>query len=242
VGSNACSARIGLPTYVERARWGDWDERAALLPSSYVDAVGQAAALSVLLPPVDLHDGPAVAVAGIDALLLTGGADIEACHYGAASSPKAGPPRPDRDRWELGLLHAALASGLPVLAVCRGMQLLNVALGGTLHQHLPDVVGHDGHRPPGSGYGSVGITIEAASRLSSILGDTADGTCHHHQAVDRVGDGLIVTARSDDGAIEAIELNGSGFVLGVQWHPEQGDDRRLFAALAAAARRTEEEM
>lgn len=228
--------RIGLPTYVEQAKWGVWDRRVALLPVSYVDAVASAGAVPVLLPPVDAAGAAASAIDGLDGLLLTGGADVDPAVYGAEAEPKTRGLRPDRDRWEAALLRAALARDLPVLAVCRGAQMLDVALGGTLHQHVPDVVGHEGHMAEVGQYGPIHVKLHPGSRLAGILGDEADVRCHHHQAIDRLGEGLEVSATTDDGLVEAVEAPGHRFVVGVQWHPEVTDDRRLFDALVAAAR------
>ena len=227
--------RIGLPTYIEQARWSVWDRKVALLPASYLDAVADAGGVPVLLPPVDVDGGAVAAVDGLDALLLTGGADVDPALYGAERSAKTAGVRPDRDRWEAALVRAALERDLPVLAVCRGAQMLAVALGGTLHQHVPDVVGHDSHMAELGTYGPMQVKIEAGSRLASILGDTADVRCHHHQAIDALGEGLVVSASAEDGLIEAVEAPARRFVVGVQWHPEMGQDARLFAALVEAA-------
>lgn len=237
----AGSPRIGLTTYVERAQWGVWHERAALLPVSYVEVVATAGGLPILLPPIvpdddDVDAAAVVAVAGIDGLVLTGGADVDPDHYGAAPHAETDRPRTDRDRWELALLRAALGADRPVLAVCRGAQLLNVAQGGTLHQHLPDVLGALTHRPEMGTFGTVAVRVEPGSRLAGVVGEGIEVQCHHHQAVDGLGDGLAVCARAADGTVEAVELIGAGFALGVQWHPEEQRDVRLFAALVAAAR------
>jgi gamma-glutamyl-gamma-aminobutyrate hydrolase PuuD len=228
--------RIGLPTYVEHARWGPWDRAAALLPAAYVDGVVRAGGLPVLLAPVDLPGAAEAAVDALDGLLLTGGADIDPSEYGADRDPETKGLRPDRDRWDQELLAAALARDLPVLAVCRGLQVLDVALGGTLHQHVPDVVGHDGHRPVPGTYGTTHVTLETGSRLAATLGEELDVPCHHHQAIDRVPDELRAVGRAADGLVEAVEMPGRSFVVGVQWHPEDSDDQRLFEALVAAAR------
>ncbi|MGH9113931.1 MAG: gamma-glutamyl-gamma-aminobutyrate hydrolase family protein [Acidimicrobiales bacterium] len=230
--------RIGLTTYVERARWGVWDERAALLPANYVELVATAGGLPILLPPAvtgDLDAAAAVGVAGIDGLVLTGGADVDPGRYGAAAAAETDAPRADRDGWELALLRAALAVDRPVLAVCRGAQLLNVAQGGTLHQHLPDVVGEQTHQPVPGTFGRVRVRVDRGSLLAAIVGEAPEVRCHHHQAIDRLGDGVAVCARAADGTIEGVELAGPRFALGVQWHPEAAGDERLFAALVEAA-------
>jgi gamma-glutamyl-gamma-aminobutyrate hydrolase PuuD len=190
----------------------------------------------VLLPPVELADGAAVAVAALDGLLLTGGADIDPCCYGAPADVATTGLRPDRDRWETALLRAALDRDLPVLAICRGMQVLNVALGGTLVQHVPDVVGHEGHQPARGCFGPIQVTTEPGSLVAKIVGDAVTVSCSHHQSVDGVGAGLSVVARARDGIVEAVELPTSRFVVGVEWHPEEDGDPRLFDALMDATR------
>jgi putative glutamine amidotransferase len=224
---------IGLSTYVEPARWGNSDEQAALLPHSYVAAVIRVDAYPVLLPPCPRDPGQVLEV--LDGLVITGGPDLDPDRYAAARHPKTGPPRPDRDAWELALAERALAVGLPLLAICRGLQVLNVALGGTLHQHLPDVVGHEGHRPAVGQMGTTAVSLQPGSTFSEILGPTTSVLCHHHQAIDRIGAGLRPVGYASDGTIEAVECTGHPFGLGIQWHPEDnpGDDR-LFAALAVA--------
>lgn len=236
--------RVGLSAYVEDARWGVWDQPAALLPTNYVEAVAAAGGLPVLLPPIvpgdaAIDDAAATAVAALDALVLTGGPDIEPSRYGADVHAETDRPRVERDAWELSLLRAAIDADVPVLAVCRGIQLLNVACGGTLHQHLPDVTDADAssHRPQLGTFGGVAITVEPGSRLAGIVGEQVTGSCHHHQAIDRVGNGLVVTARATDGTVEAVEhTDTKRFVLGVQWHPEQDNDTRLFAAVIEASK------
>jgi putative glutamine amidotransferase len=233
VASNGSrSPLVGLTAYGERAAFGVWDVEAVLLPRSYTDMVIEAGGVPVLLPP---RVEAAGAVERLDAVVLAGGADIGADHYGAPPHPRTGAPRPDRDETELAVLARALELGLPVLGVCRGAQLLNVALGGSLTQHLPDVVGHSGHNPQPGVFGTVTVELDPAGRIGGLLGPTVLTQCHHHQAIDRLADGLVVTGRAADGTIEAVELAGREFVLGVQWHPEQ-DDQRLFDALVAAAR------
>jgi putative glutamine amidotransferase len=224
---------VGITTYLEQARWTIWDQQAALLPQSYVDAVARAGGVPVLLPPA--AGRAAEAIAAVDALVLAGGADVDPKHYGEEPHPLT-VSRPDRDDWELGLLKAALARRRPVLAVCRGMQLLNVACGGTLHQHLPDVVHNDDHLPEPGTFGVNQIRVTPASRLARILGRRAVVSCHHHQSVHVLGDGLGPAAWSVDETIEAIEHFQHEFVVGVQWHPEEAPrDGRLFTALVHAA-------
>jgi putative glutamine amidotransferase len=232
---------IGISSYAQQASWGVWDLPAILLPRRYTDIVAAAGGLPVLLPPVD---GVASVLGRLDALILSGGGDVDPARYGAARSGACGPANPERDEAELALCRQALAAGLPLLGICRGLQVINVALGGTLHQHLPDLVGHDGHSPEVSGYGSHKVSVAPGSQLSAALGRTeAAVPTHHHQAIDRLGSGLVATAWTDDGVIEAAEFEAAepgsaagAFMLAVQWHPEAGDDLSLFTSLIQAAR------
>jgi putative glutamine amidotransferase len=227
---------IGISAYCEQARWGVWDSQAMVLPRRYADRVSAAGAIPVLLPPVP---DVAEALGQLDGLMLSGGGDIDPARYQAEPAPQTASVREERDTAEFALLAAALSLRLPVLGICRGMQVINVARGGSLHQHLPDVVGHDGHAPVPGAFGSHRVRVAPGSRLAAILGaDGADVPTHHHQAVDRLGQGLTATAWAEDGTIEAFELDPgeSPFVLAVQWHPEAGDEPSLFRALVAAAR------
>lgn len=228
---------IGISSYTEKARWGSWDTPCILLPRRYADGVTRAGGIPVLLPPVP---GVEHTVTRLDGLILAGGGDIEPALFGAQAHPQTCGVRPGRDEAELALAVAALEHGVPLLGICRGLQVLNVALGGTLHQHLPDLVGHEGHSPVAGGYGTHEVKVAPGSRLAGILGTAAAGECpvptHHHQAVDRLGAGLLATAWTADGTIEAAELAGPAFALAVQWHPEAGDDPSLFGALLAASR------
>jgi putative glutamine amidotransferase len=217
-----------------------------LLPRRYADAVARAGGLPVLLPPVP---GVGDVLDRLDGLILSGGGDVDPARYGAVRNSATDPANAARDEAETALCEGALARGLPLLAICRGLQVLNVALGGTLHQHLPDVIGSDAHSPVASGYGSHEVSVAPGSRLASVLGCTVPGRTelavptHHHQAADKLGSGLIATAWTDDGIIEAVELEHdagnetSPFLLAVQWHPEAGDDLSLFRGLIAAATR-----
>ncbi len=225
---------IGITTYAEQARWGAWDLPAALLPLAYVEAVARAGGAPLLVPPVGDAVVPALAV--LDGLLLAGGADLDPAAYGAAPHPETVGTRPERDASELALLRAALDRRLPVLGVCRGMQLLNVARGGTLEQHLPDAVGHEGHRGPPGVFAEHDVHLDGDAQVGRALDEVVAVRSYHHQGVARVGDGLRVTGRAPDGAVEALELDGLPFVVGVLWHPEAGDDPRLFEALVEAAR------
>ena len=230
---------IGITCYVEPARYTVWDTPAALLPYDYVEQVARAGGQPVILPPIG-H--PAATVDRLDGLILAGGGDIDPARYGEPPHPATDYIRRFRDDAEFALVNAALADGLPLLGICRGMQVLNVALGGTLHQHLPDTVGHTGHAPAPGRYGRLPVRLTPGSRLAKIFDGVCDGDAlpdpahYHHQAIDALGAGLAVTARADDGVIEAVELDGHPFCLAVQWHPEVGEDNRLFAALVDAAR------
>ncbi|MEV6298695.1 gamma-glutamyl-gamma-aminobutyrate hydrolase family protein [Actinoplanes sp. NPDC051861] len=225
---------IGITTYVLPATWGVWhDLPSALVPHDYAEAVRLAGGRAVLLPPDDLD---ADVLDRIDGLLLSGGPDVEPSLYGQRPGPHT-VTHPDRDTAELVLLRAALDRDLPLLAVCRGMQLLTVASGGSLHQHLPDVFGHEKHRPAPGVYGSQSAEFTPGSRIADLMGEDVTINCFHHQGVADAGS-LTVTGRAADGLPEAVEDPERRFVLGVQWHPEVSRDRRLFGALIAAATNT----
>ncbi len=240
---------VGVTSYLEPTIAGAWDRRAALLPEVYLHAVTDAGGAAVVLPPQPVDDALARRVlAGLDALVLSGGADVDPARYGHEAHPRTDVPRADRDAWELALVRAALEVGTPLLAVCRGLQVLDVALRGTLHQHLPEVVGHDRHAPSPGVFGTTVVHLVEGSLVARVLQPPmGQGRapitvhCHHHQALDALGEGLVVSARADDGTVEAVELPPSDrapFVVGVQWHTEEDrHDRRLFAALVDAARR-----
>ncbi|MDK1473512.1 gamma-glutamyl-gamma-aminobutyrate hydrolase family protein [Streptomyces sp. 549] len=223
---------VGITTYLEAsARWGVWELPAALLPAGYHRLVQRAGGLAAMLPPDEAPGAAEAVVARLDALVVSGGPDVEPVHYAAEPGPHTGPPARERDRWELALIRAALDAGLPLLGVCRGMQLLNVALGGTLVQH---VEGHGG--PPGR-FAAHPVTVVADSTLGRVLEGRVSVPSYHHQAVDRLGRGLRVCAHAEDGTVEAVELAGTDrFAVGVQWHPEAGDDLRVMSALLAARR------
>jgi putative glutamine amidotransferase len=224
---------IGITSYVEDARWGVWETRAALVPYSYVQQVESAGGNVVIVPP-NAAAAPDV-LAALDGLLLAGGADLDPGLYGADPHQTTLGVRPDRDSGELAALHAAEERHVPVLGICRGMQLMTVAAGGTLHQHLPEVVGHEGHRPEQGVYGRHDVRLAPDSRIATVLGDTVTIHSYHHQGVASPGS-LTVTGWAEDGAIEVVETGGERFAIGVLWHPEVGDDPRLFEALVGAAR------
>jgi putative glutamine amidotransferase len=228
---------IGIGANLVRAKWGPWDRPAALMVQTYIEMMVAAGCLPILLPPQpDIEE----VVHRLDGLLLPGGGDLDPALYSAPKHPETGRLNPRRDAAEVALAGAAVRTGLPVLGVCRGLQILNVHLGGTLHQHLPDIVGHKGHEPEPGVFGPQPVRLEPGSQIAKILdAETARVPCHHHQAIDRLGDGLTVTARSDDGLIEAVELADHPFAVAVQWHAEEegGGADSLFRALVEAADR-----
>ena len=229
---------VGISAYAVRAAWGAWEEHAHLLPQAYAEAIVLAGGLPVLLPPVS---GIAAGVLPrLDALLLAGGPDVDPARYGAEPGEDTQPPNRDRDVAETSLLAAATERGMPVLGICRGLQLMNVARGGTLIQHLPDVVGSDLHGPYPGRYAWHEVDVLPGHRLAEVLrveGLIPGGVpTHHHQAVDVLAPGLVVGAVAPDGVVEAIEDPALPFWIGVQWHPEVGEDLSLFRGLLAAAR------
>ncbi|MEV5007033.1 gamma-glutamyl-gamma-aminobutyrate hydrolase family protein [Streptomyces sp. NPDC055692] len=220
---------IGVSTYLEsRASWGVWELPAALLPAVYPRLVQAVGGLAAMLPPDDPSHAASV-VARLDGLVVAGGPDVEPERYGAEREPRTGPPSRERDTWELALIRAALDSSTPLLGICRGMQLLNVALGGTLVQHI------DGHTEDVGVFGSHPVTPVAGTRYAAVVPEETYVPTYHHQAVARLGEGLRTSAHATDGTVEAVELPGDRFVLGVQWHPEMGEDVRVMAALVRAA-------
>jgi putative glutamine amidotransferase len=225
---------VGITTYVEPARWGQWELPAALIPYSYVQAVERAGGRALLVPPSE--DGVEETLDAVDGLLFSGGSDLDPGSYGAEAHPATVGVRAERDRAELALLSAALARDLPVLAVCRGSQVLNVALGGDLVQHLPEVVGHDTHKERLGEFSDHSVAVAAGSRLGSLVGERAPVKSSHHQGFGRVGEGLVPTAWADDGTVEALEDPSRRFLVGVLWHPEEGEDGALFRALVEEAR------
>jgi putative glutamine amidotransferase len=233
---------IGICTALARANWGVWQEReAALLALTYIEAIQRAGGLALMIPPDDrFEDGPDQLLDLLDGLILAGGNDIDPAVYGAERHPETHFLVPERDRAELALATRAVERDLPVLGICRGMQLINVAFGGTLTQHLPEELGHEEHRrTPGSFEGSEhDVRLTAGSLAARAAGEELHSTkSHHHQGVATLGDGLEVTGHSTlDDLPEAIEAPGRRFVLGVQWHPEADERSRVVAAIVEQAR------
>lgn len=225
--------RIGITTFREDLQWDGWNLTWDLVPARYGDAVRDAGGVPLLLPPATAElAGPALD--GVHGLLIAGGNDVDPNRYGARRHAMTGGLRIDRDEWELALVREALTRDLPLLAVCRGMQILNVALGGTLFQHLPDVVGSERHAPVRKGFGRHEVCLVAGSRLAAVLGERTEMATSHHQAIDRLGDGLVVCGSAEDGVVEAVELPTQTWTFGVQWHPEVFDGKALFTSFVEA--------
>jgi putative glutamine amidotransferase len=225
---------VGLTTYREDAAWGVWHQRADLLPTLYADAVEATGGVPVLLAPVGQPGAADAVVARLDGLVISGGADVDPERYGAHPHPRTAAWRPDRDAWESALLDAAEAVGLPVLGVCRGMQVMAVHAGGSLDQHLPDLVDHEQHSPGGDEFGAVEVTTTTGTRVAGLVGERLSVNCHHHQSV-RDHPGFVPAAHAADGTLEAMEAPGDRFSVGVQWHPETAADVGLLAGLVRAA-------
>ena len=223
---------VGITSYVEQARWGVWDVPAAVLPFSYVERVEAAGGRAVVLPPTAARDD--AVLDRLDAIVFAGGADLDPALYGEQPHAETTGLRPERDAAEVPLMRAALDRDLPLLGVCRGMQLLAVVCGGTLVQHLPDEVGHERHRPSPGVYGMHEVRLESGSRAAAILGEQVSVPSYHHQGLDSPGS-LSVTGWADDGTAEVVEHLDRRFALGVLWHPEASEDLRLFTALVVAA-------
>jgi putative glutamine amidotransferase len=225
---------IGITSYVQRVTWGVWDTDAVLIPLVYTAAVERAGGRPLVVPPS--ADGVEETLDAVDGLVFSGGEDLDPDQYGADPHPETAGVSPERDHAELELLRAALERDLPVLAVCRGSQVLNVALGGDLVQHLPDVLGHDQHRHTPGVFADHEVDVAAASGLGRLIGERAPVKSHHHQGFGRLGGGLNAVAWADDGTVEALEDPSRRFALGVLWHPEEGEDFALFEALVEQAR------
>jgi gamma-glutamyl-gamma-aminobutyrate hydrolase PuuD len=230
--------RIGLTAYRETASWGVWNQSADLLPAGYADGVVAAGGAALLLPSpgpgAALDEQAGSVLDGLDGLLLTGGPDVDPARYGADRDERTQAPRPERDAWEIALTHAAIGREMPVLCVCRGLQTLNVALGGTLIQHLPDRVGHDDHSPAPGQYGRHEVHTRPGTRIAQAYGERAEVATYHHQAVEVLAPGLVPTAWADDATIEAAESEGPSWLVAVQWHPEVFNGARLFTDFVAA--------
>ena len=225
---------IGITSYAQDASWGVWRLPAALIPLDYVDAVERAGGRPVLIPPSE--EGVDETLEALDGIVFSGGADVDPSMYGADAHPETDTPQARRDAGELALLRSALERDMPVLAVCRGVQLMNVARGGDLVQHLPDQLGHDAHKETPGTFSEHPVEVKEGSRLESVIGPRSEVTSHHHQGLGRVGEGLVETAWARDGTLEAVEDPSQRFTLGVQWHPEAGEDHALIRALVDEAR------
>ena len=223
---------VGITTYLTRATWGAWDMDAALIPADYVRAVERSGGAPLLVPPGADVDAT---LAVIDGLIFSGGSDLDPGLYGDDAHPETNGVVRERDDFELELMRAALARDVPVLAICRGSQMLNVALGGGIEQHVPDRVGTDVHKQTAGVFAEHGVDVSPDTRLGELLGDRQEVKSHHHQGFGELGDGLREAARAPDGTIEALEDPSRRFTLGVLWHPEAGEDAALFDALVEAA-------
>jgi gamma-glutamyl-gamma-aminobutyrate hydrolase PuuD len=230
---------VGITTYLTRATFGSWEEDTALVPADYVRAIERAGGRALLVPPSE--NAIEETLDALDGVVFSGGADLDPELYGQEPHPETKGVQGERDRGELALLQAALARDMPVLAVCRGSQVLNVALGGDLVQHLPEVVGDEKHNHTPGEYADHDVDVDPDTRLGSLIGDRAPVKSHHHQGFGRLGEGLRESARAEDGTLEALEDPSRRFALGVLWHPEAGEDMRLFEALVEESRAYREE-
>jgi putative glutamine amidotransferase len=228
---------VGITSYAQPAKWGAWELPAALVPWSYVASVERAGGRPLLVPPST--DGIEETLDALDGLIFSGGIDIDPETYGAERHETTDPAQKHRDAGELALLEAALARDLPTLAICRGFQLLNILRGGDLVQHLPETLGHSGHRETLGTFSEHAVEVTDGTRLASILGARHPAVqSSHHQGIGRVGEGLIETAWAEDGSLEGLEDPDKQFAVAVLWHPEmEDDDKRLFEALVAEATR-----
>ena len=232
---------IGITAYAEPSvRWGVWDVPAAVIPLAYVQQVESAGGRALLVPPSE--DAIEETLDALDGILFSGGSDIDPAEYGHDPHAETTGTRRDRDRGELALLRAALDRDMPVLAICRGSQVLNVARGGDLEQHLPDVVGDEKHKHTPGQFADHDVELKDGTRLAELLGERAPVKSHHHQGYGRLGEGLSAVAWAEDGTIEALEDPSRRFALGVLWHPEEGEDAALFQALVEEAARYRDEL
>jgi putative glutamine amidotransferase len=233
VDNRSGSPVIGITTYLVPAAWGAWELDAALVPAMYVRAVADAGGVPLLVPP---GASPAQVLDVVDGLVFSGGSDLGPETYGQDAHPATGPVFRERDDFELSLMREALERDTPILAICRGSQVLNVALGGDLEQHVPDRTGSDTHVSTPGVFADHDVDVVGGSRLASIVGDHGPVKSHHHQGYGRLGSGLREAAYAPDGTVEALEDPSRRFAVGVLWHPEAGEDRKLFAALVEEAR------
>jgi putative glutamine amidotransferase len=230
---------IGICAAVERASWGAWHVACNLSPRSYSLTVQAAGGMALLLPADDVTaEEPAPMLDLLDGLMLAGGSDVDPASYGAREHPQTRGAWPERDRFELALAYAALERDIPVLGICRGMQMLNVACGGTLQQHLPDVVGHEGHRHTPGTFSDHEVRLAEGSLAAAAVGrQRAAVKSHHHQGIDELGEGLAVVGWAEpDEIVEAVELPDKPYALGVLWHPEEDERSNVIGSLVDAAR------
>ena len=230
---------IGVCAALERASWGSWEVLANVSPRTYSEAIVRAGGLPLLLPPDDVSaESPDELLDLLDGLLLAGGSDVDPASYGARPHERTGPTWPERDRFELGLTHRATQRDMPTLAICRGMQVLNVARGGTLEQHLPEALGHDRHRHDPGDFSDHDVRLEPGSLAARAVGAELTAVkSHHHQGLGELGEGLVASGWAEpDGLVEAIEDPGRRHVLGVLWHPEEDERSRVVGTLVEEAR------
>ena len=231
---------IGITSYAEEVRMGVWTEDAAVVPLAYVRSVERAGGRPLVIPPVE--DGVDETLDALHGVIFSGGGDLDPGLYGADPHGETEAPKPWRDQAEMRMLEAALARDMPVLAICRGSQLLNVARGGDLVQHLPEVVGHERHKHEPGAYSDHSVQVASDSKLGDLLGEHAPVKSHHHQGMGQIGEGLREVAWAEDGVVEGLEDPAKRFALGVLWHPEEGEDFALFTGLVEEARRYRQEL
>ena len=223
---------VGIRTYLVPAAWGAWNMEAALVAADYVRAVSRAGGVPLLVPPGSSFPET---LSVVDGLVFSGGSDLDPSLYHAEAHPETGGVIRERDDFELELMRAALEQDVPMLAICRGSQVLNVALGGDLEQHVPDRVGTDVHKEVNGVFADHDVEVIEDTRLASILSGRQGVKSHHHQGFGQLGSGLREAARAPDGTLEALEDPTRRFTVGVLWHPEAGEDAALFEALVAEA-------